>query len=75
MEFLRSKSISRMPSIHMLLDLVKSNTNNKNKLMFVDKSNLYYLINPSGDLIRSENRFKNYLNQIIYGEGNWKIIK
>lgn len=58
MEFLRSKSISRMPSIHMLLDLVKSNTNNKNKLMFVDKSNLYYLINPSGDLIRSENRFK-----------------
>lgn len=58
MDFLRNKSISRIPSIHMLLDLVKSKTNSKNKSMTVDKSNLYYLINPSGDLIRSENRFK-----------------
>ncbi|CAI5757796.1 unnamed protein product [Candida verbasci] len=54
-----NKSISRMTSIHQLLNQLKAT-----KLS--NFSNVYYLLNPSGDLKNSENRFKD-----IFQQSNW----
>lgn len=56
LDFLKNKSISRMPSVSMLLDCLKS-TDAYSK---IDTQSLYYLINPSGDLKRTEERFRDY---------------
>ncbi|RCK56346.1 Separin [Candida viswanathii] len=53
---LRSKSVSRMPSVTMLLNTLKSpGVSSK-----IDKRDLYYLINPGGDLKRTEDRFRGH---------------
>ncbi|KAG7662390.1 ESP1 [[Candida] subhashii] len=64
--FLKSKSVTRMPSVSMLIELLKSQSN----LSIEANSDLYYLINPGGDLVRSEERFKQYFES----KGLWKGI-
>ncbi|KAK6457517.1 separin protein [Scheffersomyces xylosifermentans] len=54
LSILKGKSVSRAPSIDHLLELLKKDQ----KRAVNGKSNLYYLINPGGDLVRTENRFK-----------------
>lgn len=49
--FLRSKSVCRMPSVSMLVDAL-------NQQSRVKKNEVYYLINPGGDLKTSEQRFQ-----------------
>ncbi|KAK6462122.1 separin protein [Scheffersomyces coipomensis] len=47
------KSVSRVPSVELLIDMLK-NRHSKT----VDKSSLYYIINPGGDLRRTEEKFR-----------------
>ncbi|KAI3404679.2 ESP1 [Candida oxycetoniae] len=56
MDVLRGRSVTRMPSVSMLLECLASNKHE------VDKSNTYYLINPGGDLRSSEARFKPFVD-------------
>ncbi|KAI5955753.1 ESP1 [Candida jiufengensis] len=56
LEFLKNKSISRMPSVSSLLETLKNP-------MKIQSSNAYYLVNPGGDLQSSENRFRTYMEQ------------
>ncbi|KAH3667467.1 hypothetical protein OGAPHI_003116 [Ogataea philodendri] len=54
--FLASRSVSRMPSVEMLEKLLQ---NSGNKLATgISASNGYYVINPGGDLKRTEANFK-----------------
>ena len=55
MNSLRNKSVSRVPSVSMLLDMLKQR---KADMKVNNKSNTYYLINPGGDLLRTEQRFR-----------------
>ncbi|KAL6453928.1 ESP1 Separin [Candida maltosa Xu316] len=64
LNFLKSKSISRMPSVSSLLDILKSTPTPS-----IDKSNLYYLINPGGDLTRTEDRFRKIFSTNILWRG------
>ena len=63
LNFLKNKSISRMPSVSMLIDRLNSSNDLK-----IDTRELYYLINPSGDLKRTEERFRNYFIKIHIGK-------
>lgn len=58
---LESRSISRVPSIHLLLDLLKS----RSSLLFdiQNQKGLYYMINPDGDLSRTEDKFRLVFSQ------------
>ncbi|KAI5966335.1 ESP1 [Candida pseudojiufengensis] len=60
---LRNKSVSRMPSISMLLETLKNPTK-------TIASNVYYLVNPGGDLQSSESRFRPFMET----QKNWKGI-
>ncbi|KAG5422064.1 ESP1 [Candida metapsilosis] len=51
LQFLRSKSVTRMPSVSMLIDVLQ-------KQSPVKKNDVYYLINPGGDLKTSQERFQ-----------------
>ncbi|MCP8717026.1 MAG: C50 family peptidase [Asgard group archaeon] len=64
LNFLKNKSISRMPSVSMLIDRLNSSNDLK-----IDTRELYYLINPSGDLKRTEERFRNYFIKNSYWKG------
>lgn len=52
LECLKNKSITRFPSVNLLIDFLKL------KKLEINKSKLYYLINPEGDLIKTEKVFK-----------------
>ncbi|GMF01609.1 unnamed protein product [[Candida] boidinii] len=54
---LRNKSVTRMPSIQMLTDLLNNN-NDLPEGKQIDTSKGYYVINPAGDLKRTEENFK-----------------
>ncbi|GME67231.1 unnamed protein product [[Candida] boidinii] len=54
---LRNKSVTRMPSIHMLTNLLSKNDNKPDGSQ-IDTSKGYYVINPAGDLKRTEENFK-----------------
>lgn len=51
---LRHKSVSRMPSVQMLIDLLKTRLNP------IPAERVFYMINPGGDLKRTEEKFKGY---------------
>lgn len=53
LQCMQNKSISRMPSVHLLVELLKSRPE-----LSVRNEKLYYMINPSGDLKRTEEKFK-----------------
>jgi separase len=55
MDCLRNKSVSRVPSVSMLLDILKQRNGD---MKVNNQSSTYYLINPGGDLFRTEQRFK-----------------
>ncbi|KAJ3922165.1 cysteine peptidase C50 [Lentinula edodes] len=70
---LRGRSVSRIPSISFLLDRVQfarlrqselgSSSNTVDRAV-CDPTNAYYIINPSGDLERTEERFKPWLKKM-----------
>ncbi|WEJ92812.1 separin protein [Yamadazyma tenuis] len=64
---LSDKSVSRMPSIDLLLETLKKNpTFTKQK----EKSwNTMYLLNPGGDLVKSEARFSELFESMSSWEG------
>ncbi|KAK6204892.1 peptidase family C50-domain-containing protein [Scheffersomyces amazonensis] len=55
---LSGKSVSRVPSIDLLIQMLKNR-----KSETIDKSKLYYMINPGGDLRRTEEKFKPMFNK------------
>ncbi|KAK0220404.1 cysteine peptidase C50 [Armillaria fumosa] len=68
---LRGRSISRIPSVEFLLDRVefshwqrkarcRSSAESDVDRAFIDPRKGYYLLNPSGDLNRTEGRFKEW---------------
>ncbi|KAK0203498.1 cysteine peptidase C50 [Desarmillaria ectypa] len=68
---LRGRSISRIPSVEFLLDRVefsrwqwkarcRSSVNSNVDRAFVDPRKGYYVLNPSGDLSRTEGRFREW---------------
>ena len=65
-ENLKSKSVSRMPSmksLKMFIEKYMINTNNdkkeyNNKLKILCK-NIGYVLNPTGDLVNTQNMFEN----------------
>ena len=62
---LKGKSISRVPSIGILVDMLKT----RYKSFNINKSdNLYYLINPGGDLTRTQTKFK----PLFIDKENWE---
>ncbi|RLV91222.1 Separin [Spathaspora sp. JA1] len=63
---LQHKLISRMPSISMIIDVLKS----RKSLTINPYNDLFYVLNPGGDLGRSEERFKKYFT----ANQNWKGI-
>lgn len=65
LNFLKGRSISRVPSIGTLLEMLKS----RHKSLNIETSNnLYYLINPGGDLIRTQTKFKPF----FIDKENWE---
>lgn len=64
LSFLRGKSISRMPSVHSLLELLQKRKN-RFSVSIEDNGGLFYMINPSGDLVRTENRFQPLFESIV----------
>lgn len=65
---LRNTSTTRMPSLSYLLKLF-----NENQSLFINKRNGSYVLNPSNDLIRTEEKFK-YKFEEISRELNWNGI-
>ena len=62
---LKGKSISRVPSVGLLVDMLKA----RYKSLTINKSNnLYYLINPGGDLTRTQTKFK----PLFIDKENWE---
>ncbi|KAI5962792.1 ESP1 [Candida theae] len=57
LQFLRGKSVTRMPSVSMLTEVLKKNPSR------VNSSEVYYLINPGGDLKTSQQRFQPLINK------------
>lgn len=65
LNFLKGRSISRVPSIGILVDMLKS----RHKSLNIETSNnLYYLINPGGDLTRTQKKFK----PLFIDKKNWE---
>ncbi|ODV87668.1 hypothetical protein CANARDRAFT_25911 [[Candida] arabinofermentans NRRL YB-2248] len=64
---LRSKSVSRMPSIQMLTELLTANQNALDD--GIDPNKGYYVINPSGDLKKTELRFKDSFEGMVGWNG------
>lgn len=56
MNMLRTKSVSRVPSVHMLLDMLKKHRSAMTVFDEEAKSS-FYLVNPGGDLTRTQNTF------------------
>lgn len=54
LEFLKTKSMSRVPNMSILLDLLERPSTN----LAMDHRQ-YYVLNPGGDLKKTEDRFKN----------------
>lgn len=54
LQCLRNKSVSRMPSVS---ELIKSFNRQTNASIIGDEGKLLYLINPGGDLARTESKF------------------
>ena len=52
---MKNKSVSRIPSVSILVELLKKNS--ERPLFLKENNNVFYLLNPSGDLYRTENRF------------------
>ncbi|CUM67294.1 uncharacterized protein PRCAT00004987001 [Priceomyces carsonii] len=66
MRCLRQKSVSRIPSLHLMLNMLK---NRNSDLTIRDKSNVYYVLNPGGDLRRTEENFKPLFSEMKNWEG------
>lgn len=56
MAFLRERSISRMPSVAMMCNMIKTH-----KVFETSKEKLFYVVNPGGDLPRTQQRFEEVL--------------
>lgn len=52
---MKNKSVSRIPSISILVELLKGHC--ERPLSLKENNNVFYLLNPSGDLYRTESRF------------------
>ena len=65
MECLENKSISRVPSVDLLIELLKS----KKSKFSIKKTNTFYMINPGGDLVRTEEKFKDKFQQNLDWNG------
>lgn len=76
LDFMRNKSISRVPSVSLLLTLLKENykENGSSEEILVSKERLYYLINPGGDLLRTEEKFSSSFSQIANWSGHIRKI-
>lgn len=61
---LRGRSVSRIPSMQFLLDRVHFANMRRpgHSKKFVDPRQTYYVLNPSGDLTKTEGRFKEWLD-------------
>lgn len=53
MAFLRGRSISRMPSVAMMCNMIKTHD-----VFETPKEKLFYVVNPGGDLPRTQQRFE-----------------
>lgn len=56
------KSVSRMPSVDMVIDAIKRKLNPSN----TKKSDVFYMINPGGDLLRTEQRFQHLFTDRLW---------
>ncbi|KAL0960162.1 hypothetical protein HGRIS_011797 [Hohenbuehelia grisea] len=67
---LLGRSVSRIPSLDFLFDriqLVNLNRNSEDDCVnqsFVDPRRTFYVLNPSGDLVRTEGRLKDWLHDM-----------
>ncbi|KAJ8693527.1 separin protein [Pleurotus ostreatus] len=63
---LRGRSVSRIPSMQFLLDRVRFANMRRpgHSKKFVDPRQTYYVLNPSGDLTKTEDRFKDWLDEM-----------
>ncbi|KAG7730266.1 hypothetical protein KL933_000061 [Ogataea haglerorum] len=68
MPFLRTRSVSRMPSIKMLVDVLVEHADHLS--LGVPVATGYYVINPGGDLKRTETNF----SKIFAGRRGWEGI-
>jgi separase len=66
MDCLENKSISRVPSVDLLIELLKSK---KSNFSIKNKANTFYMINPGGDLVRTEEKFKAKFQQNLDWNG------
>ncbi|KAK9459850.1 peptidase family C50-domain-containing protein [Lipomyces oligophaga] len=64
---LRNQSVSRVPSLEFLREILTAPLTQKANMSGLDKDNVSYILNPSGDLINTRNRFD---KQLIESE-NW----
>lgn len=64
---MKGRSVSRMPSVHLALEMLKQ----RKSLKVNESSNLesMYLINPGGDLLKTEERFSSLFNNMTNWEG------
>lgn len=71
LECMRDRSVSRMPSISSTIQLLKSKKSLK--VYSENKNELFYLINPGGDLTRTENKFKPLFQSIDNSNGMFGV--
>jgi separase len=65
---LRGRSVSRLPSLGSLLERVTDSPIDGASWPTVEPSNGFYILNPEGDLIHTQNQFQNTLSK--YGTSN-----
>ncbi|CAB4251889.1 similar to Saccharomyces cerevisiae YGR098C ESP1 Separase, a caspase-like cysteine protease that promotes sister chromatid separation by mediating dissociation of the cohesin Scc1p from chromatin [Maudiozyma barnettii] len=63
MAFMKTLSISRVPSLHILKEMLQNNNNKVQLDVHVDRK-LSMVLNPGGDLVRSEERFTELFSNI-----------
>jgi len=85
--FLRGKSVSRIPSASFLIDriemakvehkrrghLVQNNVEIDRAV--INPQNTFYVVNPSGDLTRSQQRFTAWLEQMDQSPIGWRGVR
>lgn len=68
MPLFRNKSISRVPSVHLLLDLLQKRQDTMTVFTHA-KKNLFYVVNPGKDLKRTQERFEPILKDLPNASG------
>lgn len=67
MKVFKGQSVSRMTSIQALMSSLEHTA--KMKVSHTDESGIFYVVNPGGDLIKTQDRFQPLLDSLLHTHG------